>query len=86
MGNPILPLNIEQLNALALRLRDHAEDIAVEIAFEPIVSDIGLACRACQNLAGLRFRVAEIAGMALAGQPGAVTHRDLRAALSDAES
>jgi hypothetical protein len=47
-------LNIETLNALNLRLREHAEDISVEISFEPIVRDIRLAARVCTKLATLR--------------------------------
>jgi hypothetical protein len=52
--SPSAPLNIETLNALNLRLREHAEDISVEISFEPIVRDIRLAARVCTKLATLR--------------------------------
>jgi hypothetical protein len=55
------PLNIETLNALGARLFDHAEDVAANIEFEPLVLDLKLAARACDRLAGLRFQVAEIA-------------------------
>jgi hypothetical protein len=40
--------------------------------------------RVCSNLATLRFRVAEIAEQALT-HPGPAIHRDLLAALADAE-
>jgi hypothetical protein len=78
------PLNIETLNGLAARLRDHAEDIAASIEFEPVVLDIRLAARACGSLAGLRFQVAEIAADALT-KPALAIHRDLFAALDAAE-
>jgi hypothetical protein len=81
--NPTL-LNIETLNGLAARLRDHAEDIAASIEFEPVVLDIRLAARACGSLAGLRFQVAEIAADALT-KPALAIHRDLFAALDAAE-
>jgi hypothetical protein len=81
-GHPTF--NIETLNHLAGRLRDHAEDLAAELEFEPVVSDIRLAARACDNFAGLRFQVAEIAADVLQ-KPSLAIHRDLFAALDEAE-
>jgi hypothetical protein len=78
------PLNIETLNALGARLFDHAEDVAANIEFEPLVLDLKLAARACDRLAGLRFQVAEIAADVLT-KPALAIHRDLFAALDAAE-
>jgi hypothetical protein len=49
-----------------------------------VVSDLRLAARVCDKLAGLRYRVAEVAEQALS-QDGAATRRDLLEALSSAE-
>jgi hypothetical protein len=46
--------------------------------------DIRVASRVCYALCGLRFRVAEVAEMALS-QDGGATRRDLLQALTDAE-
>jgi hypothetical protein len=81
--NPIV-FNIEGLSALALRLRDHAEEMAVEIIFEGAVRDIRLAVQVCDRLAGLRFTIAEIAADVLT-RPALTIHRDLFAALDEAE-
>jgi hypothetical protein len=78
------PITIETLNQLAGRLRDHAEDLADALEFEPVVIDIRLAARACDSYAGLRFQVAEIAADVLT-KPGLAIHRDLFAALDAAE-
>jgi hypothetical protein len=75
--------DIEGLNALALRLRDHAEDISAEISFELLTRDMRLAATLCSKLATLRFRIAEIAEMALT-QATAATRRDLLHALAEA--
>jgi hypothetical protein len=75
--------DIEALNALSARLFDHAEDIAAALEFEPVTADLRLAARACNKLAGLRFRVAEIAAVASHQNRGA-TARDLRYALDNA--
>jgi hypothetical protein len=48
------PLNIETLNQLAGRLRDHAEDLADALEFEPVTADIRLAARACGPGSGSR--------------------------------
>jgi hypothetical protein len=76
--------NIETLNALGARLYDHADSIT-NVAAHEMELDIRLAARVCSNFATLRFRVAEIAEMALT-QDGAATRRDLLDALADAES
>jgi hypothetical protein len=83
MGNdqPIR-FNIEQLNMLAARLRDHAEDVADVVNFDPVVSDLRLAARACGKFASLRFQVSEIANAA--STPPA-TRRDLLVALEEAQ-
>jgi hypothetical protein len=75
---------IEQLNALAGRLRNHSEDFADAFGFESAVADMRLAIRVYHNLAVLRFRVLEIAEQALS-QDGAATRRDLVMAVGDAE-
>ena len=76
--------NIETLNALGARLRDHAEEVADVVNFEPATTDLRLAAAACSRFASLKFRIAEIAEMALT-QDGAATTRDLRQALDDAQ-
>jgi hypothetical protein len=83
MGNdqPIR-FNIEQLNMLAARLRDHAEDVADVVNFDPVVSDLRLAALACGKFASLRFTVSEIANAA--STPPA-TRRDLLIALEEAQ-
>jgi hypothetical protein len=80
----MLPLNIENLNLLGRRLYDHADSIT-NVARHDMEVDVRTAARAVNNLASLRFQVAEIAEMALNGQHGAATYRDLNAALADAE-
>jgi hypothetical protein len=80
---PSTIFNIETLTALGGRLHDHAEDLAAEVAFEP-VRDIRLAARVCDTLAGLRFRVMEIAAKALT-TPALTMQRDLFEALESAE-
>jgi hypothetical protein len=74
---------IETLNALGARLFDHADSIT-NVARHDMEVDIRLAARACSNMASLRFRIGEIAEEALSQHPSA-THRDLLAALADAE-
>jgi hypothetical protein len=74
-------LNIETLNALAARLRDHAEDVADVVNFDPVVKDLQLAAQACGKFASLRFAVSEIAG-AVSTPPA--TRRDLLIALEEA--
>jgi hypothetical protein len=78
----LTPLNIENLTLIGARLYDYADTIA--LALPDTAKDVRLAARACDKLAGLRFRVAEIAEMALTQDPGA-TARDLHDALADAE-
>jgi hypothetical protein len=59
------------LNTLSRRLIDHADSID-SIRDRDKEQDIRLASRVCNALCGLRFRVAEIAEMALE-QDGAAT-------------
>jgi hypothetical protein len=73
----------ETLTKLGARLFDHADSIT-NVARHDMEVDVRLAARACSNFATLRFRVAEIAEEALTQHPAA-THRDLIAALADAE-
>lgn len=68
--------NIETLNALGARLFDHAEDISDALEFEPVTSDLRLAARAIDKLAGLRFRIGEIAESCMTQAPAA-TRGDL---------
>jgi hypothetical protein len=75
-------LNIENLTLIGARLYDYAAQIAP--ALPDTAKDVRLAARACDRLASLRFRVGEIAELALAQDPGA-TARDLHDALADAE-
>jgi hypothetical protein len=81
--NPTTVFDTETLNNLGGRLLDHAEDMAADINFEPLTLDLRMAARACSKFSTLRFRVGEIAGMALI-QDGAATRRDLLDALADA--
>jgi hypothetical protein len=76
------PFNIEGLNSLAARLRDHAEDVADVVNFDPVVNDLRLAALACGKFASLRFAVSEIASDA--STPPA-TRRDLLIALEEAQ-
>jgi hypothetical protein len=81
-GKPITNFDIEALNALGGRLFDHADSIT-NVAAHEMEPDIRLAAQACDKLAGLRFRVAEIAAVA-SNQNGGATARDLRDALDNA--
>jgi hypothetical protein len=83
-NEPTTKFGIETLNALSARLFDHAEDLAAALEFEPVVSDMRLAARACDKFAGLRLQVAEIAADVLT-RPALTIHRDLFAALDAAE-
>jgi hypothetical protein len=74
--------DIEGLTALSARLFDHADSI-INVAAREMEIDIRLAARTCDKLAGLRFRVAEIAALA-PQQNGSATARDLREALDNA--
>jgi hypothetical protein len=74
--------DIESLNAIGARLFEHADAITQDIA-----ADLQLAARIAGMLAGLRFRIAEIAQAALAHPEWdrAAFARDLRDALAKAE-
>ena len=76
---PTTILNIETLNAIGARLFEHADSV---IARREIADDMRLAGRICDKLASLRFEIAEIA----AKTKDTDTARELRDALSDAES
>jgi hypothetical protein len=80
-GKPITNFDIEALNAVGGRLFDHADSIT-NVAAHEMEGDIRLAAKACDKLAGLRFRVAEIAAVA-PHQNGAATARHLRDALDN---
>jgi hypothetical protein len=80
--NPSTVLDVETLTALALRLRDHAEEMATEVVFDGAVRDIRLAVQVCDKLATLRFAVNEIANHPLSH---ATIRRDLHIALRLAE-
>jgi hypothetical protein len=74
--------DIESLSALSARLFGHADSVT-NVAAHEMEGDIRLAAKACDKLAGLRFRVAEIAAVA-PHQNGGATARDLRYALDSA--
>ena len=76
------PLNIENLTLIGAKLFNFADSIA--LASPDTAKDARLAARAADKLASLRFRIAEIAEMSLTQDSGA-THRDLNAALAEAE-
>jgi hypothetical protein len=81
-NNQPTAFDIEALNALSARLFDHADSIT-NVAAHEMARDIRLTAKACDKLAGLRFRVAEIAAVA-PHQDGGATARDLRYALDNA--
>jgi hypothetical protein len=82
MGSPAV-LNIEMLTAIAAKLFEHSDNIK-SVPWQDIALNLRLAARLAEKFASLRFRVAEIAEMALRQDPGA-SARDLRDALADAE-
>ncbi len=61
MANSNLPLDIEQLNALATRLRDHADAIRNPAAQKKLGTDLNTAANVASEMAHWRFTVAEIA-------------------------
>jgi hypothetical protein len=79
-------LDIATLNAISVRLGDHADKITN--AARQDANDLRLAARIADRLASLRFRVGEIAGKAIEhpGWNNAAIARDLDAALDDALS
>jgi hypothetical protein len=79
---PTTIFDIETLNAIGARLSEHADAITQDIA-----ADLRLAAHVTHKLAGLRFRVAEIAEQTLAHPDWdrAAFARDLRDALKEAE-
>ena len=82
---PVL-FDIEQLNALAVRLSDRADQIS-QITLWDLARDLRLAAQVTAKLASLRFRIDEIAEQLLAQKEwdGAALARDLRDALADAK-
>jgi hypothetical protein len=82
-GRAMTVFDYGTLSALGARLFDHADSIT-NVARHDMEVDVRLAARVCGNMATLRFRVGEIAEAALT-QPGPAIHRDLLAALADAE-
>ena len=82
---PVL-FDIEQLNALPVRLSDRADQIS-QITLWDLARDLRLAAQVTAKLATLRFRIAEIAGELLAHPEwdSAAVARDLRDALADAK-
>jgi hypothetical protein len=81
-GQSTTVFNAETLAALCARLHDHADGI-VNVAAHEMETDIRQATRALALFATLKFRIAEIAEMALT-QAGPAIARDLRQALDDA--
>jgi hypothetical protein len=53
-------LNVENLNAIAARLADHADGIT-QIALRSLADDLRLAARIAETLAAMRSEIAEIA-------------------------
>jgi hypothetical protein len=81
-GQPIT-FTITFLTSFGARLIDHADSIT-DFRKHEMERDLRTASRVCNALCGLRFRVAEIAELALE-QDGAVTRRDLLQSLTDAK-
>ena len=76
-------LNTEMLTTIAAKLFEHSDNVK-SVPWQDIALILRLAARLAEKTASLRFRVQEIAEMALTQDPGA-TARDLRDALNDAE-
>ena len=76
-------LNTEMLTTIAAKLFEHSDNVK-SVPWQDIALNLRLAARLAEKNASLRFRVQEIAEMALTQDPGA-TARDLRDALNDAE-
>jgi hypothetical protein len=57
---PIIHLGIEELNTVALRLDERADQIR-QVTLVDLVADLRIASRACEILAKLRFSLSEIA-------------------------
>jgi hypothetical protein len=79
--------NYANLTAIGGRLSQRADGV-VMVGAQDIASDLRLAARMASRFATLIFRIGEIAEMALTipAWDGAAFARDLRDALSDAES
>ena len=82
MPSPAI-LNTEMLTAIAAKLFEHSDNVK-SVPWQDIALNLRLAARLAEKTASIRFRIAEIADMALAQDPGA-TARDLRDLLSDME-
>jgi hypothetical protein len=74
--DPTVKFDYATLTSLSGRLSRRADDI-VMIACQDMAADFRLAARMASKFASLRFRVGEIADIAL-NQDGAATARDLR--------
>jgi len=57
---PIIHLGVEELNTVALKLRERA-DAVTQMTLQDFVLELGLAARACDLLAHVRFALGEIA-------------------------
>jgi hypothetical protein len=57
---PIIHLGIEELNTIALRLDERADQIR-QVTLVDLVADLRIASRACTLLARMRFALSEIA-------------------------
>jgi hypothetical protein len=75
--NPTPKFDIEALNALAVRLAEHAD---ATLAHKDAERDLRLASAVCDRLAHFRFEVGEIAAKC----QDADTTRELRDALAEA--
>jgi hypothetical protein len=75
--NPTTKFDIEGLNALALRLSDHADEV---LARRDVGETLRQAARVCDRLAHLRFEISEI--ISKVKDPDAA--RELRDALEEA--
>jgi hypothetical protein len=82
MPSPAI-LNTEMLNEIAAKLFEHSDNVK-NVPWQDIALNLRLAARLVEKMSSLRFRVAEVAEMALSQDPGA-TARDLRDALNEAE-
>jgi hypothetical protein len=81
---PIIHLGIEELNTVALRLRERSDTVH-QFSLVELVADLLIAARACDMLARVRFRIAEIAANALThpNWDRAAFARDLRELLDE---
>jgi hypothetical protein len=83
-AKPVISLDIPTLNEVALRLRERSDTIR-QVTLVDLVQDLLIAARACDVLAHVRFRIAEIAANALThpNWDRAAFARDLRELLDE---